>query len=110
MTLHDAPSAFLPMHVLENVDAVVHGVREMRGRAARFSAADRPIIQHDDLLSSLREEIRRRQSCDAGADDADVRSGIAAKRRKRGSLEGAIPDGGGIAARKGVRFGHWMSS
>ena len=64
--------------------------RPARSRGARSCAPSRrrrlPIVQHDRRSSLRGEEIRHRQAGDAGADDADISSGIRPERRRCGTL------------------------
>src|SRR5687767_3219504 len=45
--------SLLAMELLESVEAVIHRVREVRGRAPRLAPTDLSIIQHDDAASGL---------------------------------------------------------
>ena len=110
MALHDETRALVAVDVLEHVDAVVHRVGEMRGRAAGFAAADCAVVDDDDFLPGFCEQICGGQSGDSGADDANVGSRISAERRERRNVEGAIPDRSGVAAGKGVVFRHEANS
>ena len=67
-----APSS--PNSFDDLVVAVVERVREMRGRASGLTAADRAVVDHHDRLAGACEHVRRGQSGDARANDADVRA------------------------------------
>ena len=53
-------------------EAVVDRVGKMRRRDFRHTAGNLPILQDHDLLARLRQQVRGRQSGDAGAHDAHI--------------------------------------
>ena len=66
----------LAMHLLEPVESIVHRIGQVRRRAPRLAAPDRSVVEHDDRLSDLRQQVRRRDAGDPRADDADIRRRI----------------------------------
>ncbi len=85
-------------------EAIVHGVGEVRGGASRLAAADGPVVEDEDAASGARQEVCGGDSGNAGADDADVGSGVAVEPRVGEGVDRLHPDGAGTA-RVGVHTG-----
>src|SRR5688500_7524448 len=81
MTLSRQAGALSSVQPLEMVETVIQRAHQMRGRPARLTARAWPIVDHDRALALLRQEVRRGQPRDAGADDADVSALIGRERR-----------------------------
>ena len=75
------PRTFFAVEVLQLEVTVVEGCDEMRRRARRFPARDRPVVQDDNRPSFISQQISRRQTRNAGAHDADVRRHVFRKLR-----------------------------
>jgi hypothetical protein len=67
-------------------EAVIDGAGEVGGGASGLAASDGTIIHHQHALAGLAQGVGRRQSGNAGADDADVgvRVGTQALPERRG--------------------------
>jgi hypothetical protein len=84
------------VEAFEFVEAVVEGVREVRRRARSLAARERAVVQDDDGLALSRQEVSRRQSRDACADDAHVRARVRVERRIRRHFRRRHPDRSGL--------------
>src|SRR5437868_600759 len=67
-----------------------------------FPAADRSVVDDDDLLAGLGEVVGGRKPRDACADDADVGGQVAGEGREVWDFEGAHPYRSGVAGWVGV--------
>src|SRR4030095_6845279 len=61
MTLGSKSTPILSVQFLERKETIVERIREMRRRAARFSAADAAIVEDDHAASRVHESIGRRE-------------------------------------------------
>ena len=77
MAFRRKPAAVRAMKILEVVIPVVQGRRKMRGGAARFATASRPVIHDDDPSAFFRQQVRGGQTGNPGADDADIGGDVA---------------------------------
>ena len=57
---------------LDPLESDVDGAGEVCTGASGLARADRTFVNDDDFLAFAGEEIRARQSSDAGANDADI--------------------------------------
>ncbi len=79
---------------------------DLAAGAARGAVADALGLQHDDLVSALREVHRGRAAGQARADDADVRLDVALERRQRRIAAGGrfVPAVGRLQAHTCSRY------
>src|SRR5205823_7408164 len=97
VAVDDEPSVGFAVDRLEVVDAVVHRPGEVGGGAPGLAAADRSVVDDDDLLARLGEVVGGGEPRDAGADDADVSGQVAGEGSEVWDFEGAHPYRSGVA-------------
>ena len=85
------------MQLLHLHEPVVDGRRQVRAGAAALPGRDGSVVENRDRLPIPREQIRRRQPRDSGADDADVDAQVVRGRRVPGRLNRVVPGGRGRA-------------
>src|SRR5688572_8513796 len=76
VTLDGEAGALRSVHLLEPVDAVIHRVGEVRGRARGLAVANGSVIQNHHALALAREMVRDGQAGDSSSYDADVNLGV----------------------------------
>ena len=76
-----------------DVVAFVENVREMGGRDPGHAAGKIAIFEKDNRLAGLAKAIGDRKTCNAAADDADIRPHVLLERSKGRHPGGRGPDG-----------------
>src|SRR6266540_4536401 len=68
----------------------------MRRRALGHASANSPIVENGDGFTFAREQVSRRQSCNASTDDAHVCMSIYGQRRELWHFSSRYPDRSGL--------------
>src|SRR5438067_1187487 len=80
MTLGSKLRALLAVHAFDLKVAIIESVDQVRRGSRRFPTPDRPIVQNDNRLPFVCEQIGSRETGNACADHAHIRSGVLIER------------------------------